>query len=100
MNKGIKKLAESKADKDKDKKGRVVPLDYVDPAVGPRGGGSFSDFSGKNTIYTPAKSGEVLGTEGPIRGARTYEGGGKLSKKVTFYRSPSQRYDTMYRGRR
>lgn len=99
MNKNIKKLAQAKADKDKGSgKGRMVPLDYVDPAVGPRSSAPFSDFSGKNAMYRPGVD-AVVGGEGPIRASREYSANNRLSKKTTFRRDPTQRFDTMYRSK-
>jgi hypothetical protein len=71
-------------------KSRLVPLDYIDPVSGPSGSGQDSSFSGKNVRFRPGIDKVSGGGEGPIRASRTYIGGGKLSKKVTFTRALPQ----------
>lgn len=71
-------------------KSRLVPLDYVDQVSGTSGGGQDVSFSGKNVRFRPGIDKVTGGGEGPIRASRTYEAGGKLSKKVTFTRALRQ----------
>lgn len=103
MNKNIKKLAQAKADKATnrtDSAGRsgmgatarsyVVPLDYIEEFSGDSGTYTDSSFSGKNVKFRPGIDKVSGGGEGPIRASRSYEGAGKLSKKVRFTRSLRQ----------
>jgi hypothetical protein len=81
-----KKPTAKKATTKKAANGYLVPLDYIDPVVGPTGSGSMSESSGKNARFNPKKNKVVGGGEGPVRASKTYQGLGKLSKKTTFTR--------------